>query len=306
MSEAGRPTIPIADAHVHFWDLDRNSYPWLENTEPEGPFGKTSAIRKNFAIEDYRRETAGQNVVRLVHIEAGWTPDDPLGEMRWIQHLADTAGAPHAHMAHIDLASADAERLIDAHQAFGLFRGVRDRLLDGDFTAATAEKTRIDDPAWLRGLSILEERDLCFDLQAPPALAARAAELAANHPRLRFILTHAGYPPSPEHRSAFTSWTEGIRRLADQPNVVVKLSGLPLAAKRWDPAQARHAAALLLDVFGVERVLAASNAPVDRLFVPVGDMLAEYRRWLRELPADGQRAVLHDNTVRTYRLEASA
>jgi predicted TIM-barrel fold metal-dependent hydrolase len=44
-----------------------------------------------------------ENVV-MVHVEAGRDPGDPLGEMRWIQSLADERGAPHAHVAHIDLA----------------------------------------------------------------------------------------------------------------------------------------------------------------------------------------------------------
>lgn len=295
-------TIPIADAHVHFWDLKHNSYPWLDPAEPEGPFGKTAAIRHSFAVEQYRCETSDQNVSHLIHVEAGWNPANHLGEMKWIQCLADSVGAPHAHIAHVDLAADDAESLIDAHLKFRLFRGVRDRLLDGDFTATSASATRIDDPAWLRGLRALEERGLCFDLQAPPRLAAKAADLAARHPQLRFILTHAGYPPSVANLAAFAEWKDGLKRVADQSNVVVKLSGLPLSAKAWNPTEGHRAAETLLEAFGVDRVLAASNAPVDRLFVSIGELFSAYRKWVEVMPMADQRKVLHDNAVRIYRL----
>lgn len=294
--------IPIADAHVHFWDLEHNRYPWLEPAEPSGPFGKTSAIRRSYGLADYRADTVDQHVTRIVHVEAGWDPIDVLGEMRWIQALADRHGAPHAHIAHIDLAADGAEALIDAHCGFSLFRGVRDRLLDGDFTKASADHTRIDDPAWRRGLRALEERDLCFDLQAPPALAARAAALAYAFPRLPFILTHAGYPPAMTDHAAFDAWQDGLKQLADQTNVTVKQSGLMLAAKHWQPEAAHRAAETMLAIFGADRILVASNAPVDRLFAPVATLVANYRGWLAGLPEADQQRLLHDNACRVYRL----
>ncbi|HEV2676442.1 MAG TPA: amidohydrolase family protein [Aliidongia sp.] len=293
--------LPIADAHVHFWNLEQNPYPWLMPAQPSGPFGKTAEIRRSYLLDDYRTDARHQHVVGMVHVEAGWDPDDTLGEMRWIQSVADTRGAPHAHVAHIDLAADGAAALIAAHAAFPLFRGVRDRLQDGDFTKADGTNTRIDDPDWRRGMVALDARELVFDLQAPPALAGRAAALAGTFSGVRFVLTHAGYPPAPAG-DAFARWSDGIAALAERPNVAIKLSGLMLAEKAWVPEHARAVFRRLLAAFGPDRVLIASNFPVDRLFAPLDSLFGGYRDWLAELPEADQRKVLHDNTCRLYRL----
>lgn len=294
--------LPIADSHVHFWDLERHRYPWLEPKEPSGPFGKTAAIRKTFLLDDYLADATHQNVVRMVHVEAGWDPSDFLGEMRWIQAVADERGAPHAHMAHIDLAAENARELIEQHAAFPLFRGVRDRLQAGDFTQSDGSKTRIDDPAWRAGLRALEEHGLVFDLQAPPAIAEKSAALARDYPGVRFVLTHAGYPPSPVDKIAFARWRDGLSAMAEAPNVAIKLSGLMLGEKLWQPDHARQAAEALIAAFGPDRVMVASNSPVDLLFAPLTDLFSHYRSWLSTFPLNEQCKMLYDNTCRIYDL----
>jgi predicted TIM-barrel fold metal-dependent hydrolase len=294
---------PIADAHVHFWDLEHHRYPWLEPQEPSGPFGKTARIRKTYLLDDYRQDAVHQNVTRQVHVEAGWDPSDPLGEMEWIQRMADERGAPHAHMAHIDLAAADAGALIELHAKYPLFRGVRDRLQEGDFTQNAQVRTRMDDPAWRAGLRALEERGLLFDLQSPPLLAEKSAELVRTHPGISFIVTHAAYPPSPSDERAFARWLDGLSALAESPNVYIKLSGLMLGEKKWQPDHAHAAANAVVAAFGVDRVMVASNFPVDRLFAPLDDLFGHYRRWLRHLPDADQHKVLCENACRIFGLE---
>jgi predicted TIM-barrel fold metal-dependent hydrolase len=298
--------LPIADAHVHFWDLAHHRYPWLEPAEPQGPFGKTSRIRNTYQPDDYLADAARQNVTRMVHIEAGWDPADPLGEMRWIQATADRRGVPHAHVAHVDLAAEDAAELIDEHARYPLFRGVRDRLQDGDFTGAAGTMTRIDDPRWLRGMRILDRLNLCFDLQAPPALMAKAAVLAHSYPGVNFILTHAAYPPSPDDHDAYARWADGVAGLAERPNVAIKLSGLMLGEKSWNANHAERSANELIRCFGPDRVLIASNFPVDRLFASLDELFGNYRRWLSAWPETDQRSMLHDNTCRLYHLDGGS
>lgn len=301
MSPMSHSLLPVADAHVHFWDLALHRHPWLMVPEPEGPFGKTAAIRHTYLLADYVADARHQNVQRLVHVETGWDPSDPMGEMRWIQAVADKHGAPHAHIAHVDLASAEAGDLVRAHARFPLFRGVRDRLLAGDFTRGDTSQSRIDHPDWRRGLGLLEPGGWVFDLQAPWTLHGRAANLARDFPGIGFVLTHAGYPPAPND-SDFSRWRDGIEVLARQPNVAIKLSGLMLAEKAWVPEHAQQVLNLLLASFGVDRVLAASNFPVDRLFAPLDELFGQYRAWLSQQTMAAQRKILHSNACRIYRM----
>src|SRR5215218_8104654 len=53
-------TLPIVDAHQHFWELSRNYHPWLCDPEPI-PFryGDYSRLRRSYMPADYRRDSAG-------------------------------------------------------------------------------------------------------------------------------------------------------------------------------------------------------------------------------------------------------
>ncbi|MCU1483212.1 MAG: thioesterase, partial [Subtercola sp.] len=54
------PTLPIVDAHQHFWNLDRNYLPWLRDAAPIAfRYGDYSALKCNYLPEHYLRDAAG-------------------------------------------------------------------------------------------------------------------------------------------------------------------------------------------------------------------------------------------------------
>ena len=86
---AGMYDGPIIDAHCHLWDLRMDRHPWLRPTGGAlQAHGDLTAIRRNYLVDDYRRDATNQNVVASVHVEAGWDrADDPLAEIRWLETL---------------------------------------------------------------------------------------------------------------------------------------------------------------------------------------------------------------------------
>ncbi len=57
-----RDSLPIVDAHAHFWDLDARYYPWLRDPDPI-PFryGDYGPLRRNYLPEDYRRDSRARH-----------------------------------------------------------------------------------------------------------------------------------------------------------------------------------------------------------------------------------------------------
>jgi len=56
-------TVPATiDAHHHLWDLRRHRYPWLQDAVRPTHFGDYAAIRRDYLIDDYLADIAGQNV----------------------------------------------------------------------------------------------------------------------------------------------------------------------------------------------------------------------------------------------------
>ena len=90
-------------------------------------------------------------------------------------------------------------------------------------------------PEFLRGISVLEEFGLAYDILIYTKHLPVAAEFVRQFPHQRFVLDHVAKPPIRSGR--LDTWTDGIRRLAAFPNVFCKLSGMVTEAdwQHWKP-----------------------------------------------------------------------
>ena len=117
---------------------------------------------------------------------------------------------------------------------------------------------------------------------------ADAARLAADNPDITFVLQHCGMPEdlTPPGR---TAWREGMRRLADQPNIVNKLSGLGTFIHRNDPAHVADIVGETVALFGPDRCLFGSNFPIEKLWTSYADLVATLRRARQHVPRGRRR-----------------
>ena len=251
-----------------------------------------AAVLPRYSLEDYRRDTIGQRIRRIVHISAPDAPD-PVAETAWVQRLAEEHGAPHALIATADLGASNFAEILDDHAgASSLLRGVAVSIVNG---------TPIDDPVWRRGVTLLGRRKLVLELHMTAALMPRLLKLADAHRDVRFVLCHAGYPPKAGERSE-TAWRAGIRALAGCPNVVVKLSSLASNEGHWDPARFHLTATRLIDAFGPTRVIIGSGLPTEHDFVEPDTLFSAVREWVADLPLKAQSSILYENACAIYQM----
>ena len=120
--------IPFVDAHVHLWDLERISYPWL--TPPfsdDGPNGSVEPIARNYLVDDYLADAAGWDVRGIVHVDAGAEASAALAETEWLQEMADARGMPNAIVAFAALDGPDVDALLAAHARHPAYRQLASR-----------------------------------------------------------------------------------------------------------------------------------------------------------------------------------
>jgi len=291
--------VPIVDAHHHLWDLRALRYPWLTQPAPDrGVAGDIEPLRRNYLLDDYVGDAAGCDIVRSVHVQAECDPADAVAETRWLQAIADTHGYPHAIVAYVALHLPDAAEVIHAHLQYRNIRGVR-QLLNWHDDPAKRQTDRPDyltDPAWRRGFSLLGQYGLSFDLQIYPWQMADAAALAAEFPETQLVVNHTGMPID-QTRTGLAAWRAGMRSLAERPNVAVKISGLGMFTADPEPLIKQT-----IEIFRVDRCMFASNFPVDRLYSSYATLVENFAHAIREYSPAEQRAMLHDNAVRLYRL----
>jgi L-fuconolactonase len=274
------------DSHQHFWRYTPAEYAWIDDS--------LAALRRDFLPSDLRREMDVAAVDACVAVQARQT----LEETRWLLELAGTHPFVAGVIGWIDLQADDAagqlELFVDHPKLLGL-RHIVQGEPDDRFMLR---------PAFCRGISLLEDRDLTYDILIYPKHLPVAAEFVSRFPRQRFVLDHLA---KPQIRSReIRDWEKGIRALAAFPNVFCKLSGLVTEADwtRWTPEDIRPYLDVAFDGFGARRLLAGSDWPVCTVAADYRRTIALVDDYMNERPAAERDAVMGDNAARLWRLHA--
>lgn len=297
--------FPIVDAHQHFWDPTRHYYPWLCD-EPPIPFryGDYRAIRRRYLPEDYFTDAATLPIAKTVYIETEWNPADPLGEMNYVDELRRTTGFPNVAVAQAWLDRDDCPDVLAKLSRRQFVRGIRHKpranRQPGDGRAGG-----MTDVAWRRGYAQLAACGLHFELQTPWWHLHEAAQLATDFPNTAMVLNHAGLPAD-RSEQGITAWKAAITLLAQCPNVAVKISGLGQGVGLWTVQANRAIVLTLIETFGVERCLFASNFPVDSLCASLTTIYTGFDQIVADFSERDRHAMFYDNAIRVYRIDEAA
>ncbi len=296
-------SLAIIDAHHHLWDLSRVNYPWLGEADKTAFFGDYSALERNYLFSDYLADNQHQDVVKTVHLQADAAPSDALAETRWLTEVANRSGGlPHAIVAYADFSQPDVESVLEAHCAYDRVRGVRQILNFHESPRLSYTPSNyLEDETWRSNFPLLAKFGLSFDLQIYYQQMQRAAQLAAEHPDIQFILNHTGMPVERDVRG-IEGWREGMMALAECPNVAVKISGLGMTDPRWTTKRIEPFVLETIAIFGVERCMFGSNFPVDGLFSSYDALFDAYRAIVSDFSAPEQSMLFQNNAERFYRI----
>ena len=297
-------TGPIVDPHMHLWDLDRHYYAWLQDTPlPNNPAGDMSGIAyKSYRLDDYLADSKGWNVVQVVHVECGLPPKDQLSETDWLQSIADQRGVIGGIVAGANLDDPYVEAMLAAHASRKAVRGVRQIVNWHKDPAKTYGPTdKLLDAQWRKGFALLAKYGLSFDLQLYASQMAVAAELADAHPDIPLIVNHAGMPTDRDE-TGLAAWREGLATLAQRPNISCKISGLAMVDRTWTTESLKPFVLQVIETFGVERCMFASNFPVEKVHGTFGGFYAAYDAFTAGFSDHEREALFAGAAQRVYRL----
>lgn len=297
--------LPIVDPHQHFWNLETGHCPHWLVVEPSHPFryGSREKLRRSYMPADYRCDAARHNVVKTVHVEVEWNSADPLAETRWLSSLRDREGLPTAAVGQAWFERADIAEVLAGHALYNFMRGVRQKPVaadnPGDCTPGAPGS--MGHESFRRGYALLARHGFSYDLQTPWWHLPEAADLARSFPGTTLILNHTGLPAGRDP-AALAAWRRALEGLARQPNACLKLSGIGSHDQSWNYASNERVVLDAISIFGVHRCMFASNFPVDGICASFDTIYSGFKRMVAAFPLAEQRALLHDNAVRIYRL----
>jgi L-fuconolactonase len=272
------------DAHQHFWVYTRDEYGWIDDS--------MARLQRDFLPEDLLPELESNGFRGSVAVQARQS----LEETGWLLELADRSPGILGVVGWVNLCSPDRHAQLRKFSANPKLVGVR------HIVQSEPDNRFLLREDFLRGISLLEEFDLAYDILIYTRHLTVASEFVEKFPRHRFVLDHLAKPPIKVHE--VEEWARGIRQLAEFPNVFCKLSGLVTEADwaNWEPEDITPYLNIAFEAFGPSRLMIGSDWPVCLVASSYGRTMDVVRNHLQKYSPEERDAVFGGNAQRFWRL----
>jgi len=255
------------DAHQHFWHYRPEEYGWI------GPV--MEILRKDYLPGDLAPLLEEAGIGGTVAVQARQT----LEETEWLLKLADHHPFISGVVGWVNLRGPDLRGQLERFCAHSRFCGVRHVVQDEPDDRFMLRQD------FIRGLGVLAEFDLAYDLLMFPRHLPVACQLVEQFPDQRFVVDHIAKPPI--KNGGLQPWAANLRRLAAFPNVFCKVSGMVTEADwhQWQSADFEPYLEVVFEAFGPARIMFGSDWPVCTLagsYGEVADILSHYAQRLSQ------------------------
>jgi len=299
--------------------------------------GLTEYALNPYLPEHYQADTSPFSVESVVHVEANWHHHKGFGvveETDWIQQLDFKAQGLKlgAIVATADPRDRKFKDILKAHQdASPLFRGIRKMAAwhqDSGVYRWCDRPHLYRDKKFLQGFEHLAKMDLSFDAWGYSTQLNEITTLAQLFPETRIVVDHLATPvglfgavgkktgmTQSQRDAIFKQWQQDIAVLAEQKNVHAKISGLMMPVlghifyKQGRTASIVEMVSLLtpmiqhaISVFGTERIMFASNFPMDKPNTRLNDLIHAYIQMLSPYGDQALHAIFRQNAANFYQL----
>ncbi len=272
------------DAHQHFWIYNQREYGWID--EP------MASIRRDFLPAELKPQLQKNGFHGSVLVQVRQT----LDETRWLLELAENNPFILGVVGWADLRSPRLRAELESFAGNPKLVGIR-------HIVQSEPDDFLLQPDFLRGISILEEFDLVYDILIYTKHLPIAAEFVRRFPRQCFVLDHLAKPPIKS--GSVDLWARGMRELASFPNVYAKVSGLVTEAdcRTWKPEDIRPYLDVAFECFGARRLMIGSDWPVCTVAASYTRVVNLVENYLNGLAAEEREAVLGGNAAKFWRLK---
>jgi len=289
--------LPIVDTHQHLWDLSKFKLAWFDPKTPEGKI-----LGHNFTPKEYADATKGLNVVKAVYMEVDVVPEQQQKEADYIVELCESGQTPTCAAVVSGRPSSEAfakwARQFKGHK---YVKGIRQVLHVKDTPAGYCLNDK-----FVKGIQLLGELGLSFDLCARPAELPDFVKLVDRCPDTRFILDHCGNASIRHTPAERDRWKKDMKEIASRKNIVGKVSGFIATAPargKWTLDDLAPVVNHTLEVFGPDRAMFGGDWPVCLLGVEkYADWANALQTIVKDRPEDQQKKLFHDNAVKIYGL----
>ena len=276
------------DSHQHFWRYNAAQHVWMTDD--------MAVLRRDFLPNDLAPLLKSAGFDGTIAVQARQIRE----ETDWLLALSDQYDFIQGAVGWVDLRAENVRDQLQRYAGHPKFKGVRHIVHD----EPDIEFMLL--PEFRRGIGLLEEFGLTYDLLLRPVHLSVARQLVSQFPNQPFVVDHLAKPLIADQK--LSPWREELKSLAKFDNVYCKLSGM-VTETNWRVWRSEEFTAYLnivLDAFGPQRVMIGSDWPVCTLsgeYREVMDVVIDY---VQPLPHDIREEILGGNCTRFYGVQETA
>jgi L-fuconolactonase len=246
------------DAHHHLWRYSPREYGWIDES--------MGLLQRDFLPEDLTAAMASAGVDGAVAVQARQT----MEETRWLLDMAEECSAIRGVVGWAPIAGEDFPGVMEEFENRPKLKGLR-HVIQGE-----KDENYILREDFNSGIRSMLGSGLVYDILIYERHLPQTIEFVDEHESQVFVLDHAAKPLVCE--GVMEPWAKWMLELGERENVWCKVSGMVTEAdwSSWTQETLRPYLDVLVEAFGVERLMAGSDWPVCLV-------ASEYERWFEVL-----------------------
>jgi L-fuconolactonase len=272
------------DAHQHFWKYNPVRDQWIDE--------RMGVIQRDFLPEDLQPLLIQNGMDGCVVVQSDQSTEENYFQLK----NAMTHDFIKGIVGWVDLQAVDINEQLNYYSQFHKMKGFRhvlqsekqrDLMLQADF---------------MRAIGLLEKYNFTYDLLVLPDQLPYTSELVRHFPNQLFVLDHLAKPPI--KAKEISSWKRDIIKLAAHENVYCKISGMITEAdwNNWEPSDFIPYMNIVVESFGVKRLMFGSDWPVCLLAGTYGRMLQVVTDYFSSFTKNEQQLFFGENAIKFYNL----
>jgi L-fuconolactonase len=251
------------DAHQHFWIYNPIRDAWIDDS--------MKILQRNFLPVDLEPALKQSLIDGTIAVQADQSED----ETNFLLDLAEKNKWILGVVGWMDLTALGVEKKLEHFSCYKKLKGFR------HIVQAEPDDNFMMNENFRRGIRLLKDYNFTYDILIYPRQLSAAIKLTEKHYEQKFILDHIAKPLI--RKKEFEPWASDIKKLAENPNVFCKVSGIITEAdhQNWKPSDIYPYLDIVFDAFGYDRLLFGSDWPVCLLagsYERVFNLISDYTK----------------------------
>nr|WKN37019.1 amidohydrolase family protein [Tunicatimonas sp. TK19036] len=273
------------DAHQHFWRYHPDTHAWITD--------EMSVLRQDYLPADLASHLEKNECLGSVAVQATQTVE----ETEWLLKLADQHKFILGVVGWVDLRDFQVKHYLQKLSQHPKLKGIRHVIQD------EPDDQFMLDPAFLRGVKMLPQFNLTYDLLIYERHLPVALPFVSYLPDVSIVVDHIAKPKISQQE--ISPWRENIQSLAQNKNVCCKLSGMVTEADwhHWTYDHLTPYLDIVIEAFGADRLMIGSDWPVCRLAAEYEEVMEIIERYFSSFSEEEKAAIFYRNAARFYQID---